>query len=237
VGALAIALAALTVALAALVSSHANDAAPEARLATQLKLVDRRAAAPAAIPAAAATEPASTEPTATEPTEITPSVVTDGTTVERAAARDTPTTRTTTPRTTTPRTTGAAARSTAPADAASPRTLEGLMGRAVSPDDDPLAGLGSATTTTSPLLPATPTRSAVLNALRSVEGEVAACSLDDAGMTTVRVVFQGASGRVGAVHTSGLSPSTAACIERAVAHVELDPFERERFEISFPYRL
>ncbi|MFW6085577.1 MAG: hypothetical protein ACODAG_00110, partial [Myxococcota bacterium] len=86
-------------------------------------------------------------------------------------------------------------------------------------------------------LPELPTRPQVATAMRSVSGPVRECVDSDAGIVTVRATADGPSGRITAVQVAddGLDARDRACIARAVENVELPPFERTGFAITFPY--
>lgn len=88
-------------------------------------------------------------------------------------------------------------------------------------------------------LPERPERAHVSTSFRSISSVVRACSEGAEGVVSARASVDGATGRVRSVSLSGgeLSPSAAQCVERALLGVRLDPFQQNRLEITFPYRL
>jgi hypothetical protein len=118
------------------------------------------------------------------------------------------------------------------------RSLDGLIDAATGAEVAELEGMDESSSTASSL-PEMPSRDAVLRALRGASDEVAACAPGDAGTATVRVVIEGATGRVRSATVSGDLAGTEAgsCVARAVRDVRFERFSRERFEVSFPYRV
>lgn len=89
-------------------------------------------------------------------------------------------------------------------------------------------------------LPETPSKDAVLSALRSVKGDVAACADGKKGVAIAAVSIAGSTGRVmSAKVASGPFAGTpaAACIARAVKGAQFPRFKRAKFDVSFPYSL
>jgi hypothetical protein len=112
--------------------------------------------------------------------------------------------------------------------------LAGLIDAALA---RPRAPAGSAAS-----LPSVPSQTEVRASLRALEREVAMCrdSSTAPGTTVqVRLVLEGATGRVAQADASGsgVSDAVAACVERRVQTVELGRFERERLTVTYPYRL
>jgi outer membrane biosynthesis protein TonB len=118
------------------------------------------------------------------------------------------------------------------------RSLDGLIDAASGAEVTELEGMRG-TSSTAPSLPEMPSRDSVLRALRSASDEVAACAPGDVGTATVRVVIEGATGRVRSANVTGDLAGTEAgsCVARTVRSVQFERFSRERFEVSFPYRV
>ena len=87
-------------------------------------------------------------------------------------------------------------------------------------------------------LPETPERGAVQSAIQAVEGNVRACSPDQHGTATVRIVVA-SSGRVTTATVSGQFAGTpiGSCVARAVRGARFPAFSAERFEITYPFQL
>lgn len=118
------------------------------------------------------------------------------------------------------------------------RSLDGLIDAASGAEVTELEDMNGSSST-APSLPEMPSRDSVLRALRSASGEVSACAPGDVGTATVRVVIEGATGRVRSAHVTGDLAGTEAgsCVARTVRGVQFERFSRERFEVSFPYRV
>lgn len=86
-------------------------------------------------------------------------------------------------------------------------------------------------------LPETPTRRQVSTTLRALEGEVRECA--ESGIARVRLVVDGATGRVSSATVSGehAGSPVASCIAQKVRSAHFPRFERERFVITYPYVL
>jgi hypothetical protein len=120
----------------------------------------------------------------------------------------------------------------APVDA----SLDSLLDRALggAPAND---GAGEAAPART--LPETPTRAQVLTTLRALEGEVRECAEGDRGLVESRLVVVGATGRVSTAQISGDFAGTAqgSCMARVLRTAQFPEFSRDRFEVSFPYRI
>ena len=74
--------------------------------------------------------------------------------------------------------------------------------------------------------------------MRAVEPLVRACSPGRHGTASVRFTFRGSDGTVESAPVSGDWPAeVVACVERAAMTARLAPFSRERFAVSYPFRL
>lgn len=84
----------------------------------------------------------------------------------------------------------------------------------------------------------TPSRGEVVGAMRAVEPLVRACSRGRHGVASVRFTFRGSDGAVESAPVSGDWPAeVVACVERAAMTARVAPFSRERFSVSYPFRL
>ncbi len=102
---------------------------------------------------------------------------------------------------------------------------------------DRALGEGSSADPMRETLPETPTRRQVSTTLRALEGEVRECA--ESGVARVRLVVDGATGRVSSATVSGehAGGPAASCIAQAVRSAHFPRFERERFVITYPYVL
>ncbi len=108
-------------------------------------------------------------------------------------------------------------------------SLDDLLDRAI--------GSGTSPDPMRETLPETPTRRQVSTTLRALEGEVRMCA--ESGVARVRLVVDGATGRVSSASVSGEHAGTAvaSCVAQAVRTAHFPRFERERFVIDYPYVL
>lgn len=169
--------------------------------------------------ATAPTAPAEVEPIG-EPVEAEPVEAEPAPTRPTPVARPRPTPRAT-PAPTTPAT-------DEPTD---PDSIDALLERALSG--------GSTTEVPEHTYPELPSRERVLSILRGASNEVGECAAGGEGIATVALTINGPTGRVTRAAVSGASAGTpvAACITQRLRDVRFPRFERESFQVTFPYRL
>lgn len=87
--------------------------------------------------------------------------------------------------------------------------------------------------------PMTPTRAQVSEAMDGVAGAVRSCGQGASGMVPVAVVFSGESGRVRSAQVQGTNvpPAVRSCVARAVRGASVVSFQRDRFSVTYPFRL
>ncbi|MFT5352828.1 MAG: hypothetical protein ACI9KE_000025 [Polyangiales bacterium] len=86
-------------------------------------------------------------------------------------------------------------------------------------------------------LPLRPARAHVSSSFRGVTRAIQACGNGAEGVVSARATVVGSTGRVRSVSLSGVSGETERCMERALMGVQLEPFQQDRLEITFPYRM
>ncbi|MCS6797207.1 MAG: zinc-ribbon domain-containing protein [Myxococcota bacterium] len=90
-------------------------------------------------------------------------------------------------------------------------------------------------------LPEQPTREVVLNAMRAIQDQVAACGQGQAqrGTAMTNVTVSGATGRVTGAEVTGQFAGTpvGSCVARAVRGARFPRFRRDTFSFSFPFRI
>lgn len=85
----------------------------------------------------------------------------------------------------------------------------------------------------------TPTRADVMAAMRSVEAAVRACAPGATGTVSVRVVFDGPTGRAVSAEVEGAlaHSDVAPCIARAMRDASVPPFVQPSMTATLPFRL
>lgn len=88
-------------------------------------------------------------------------------------------------------------------------------------------------------LPEVPSRSDVMQALRSVQDAVKACGNGQHGVASTAIVVRGSNGTVSDANVSGAFAGTpvASCIGRAVKKAQFPRFKRSTLSVTFPYSL
>lgn len=85
--------------------------------------------------------------------------------------------------------------------------------------------------------PSQPSRQQVLAAMRKVAPSVKACAKGSGGTAMARISVKGSSGKVTSVSVKGVKPSAAICMTRAIRRARFPRFEKNRFDINFPFKL
>lgn len=84
-------------------------------------------------------------------------------------------------------------------------------------------------------LPATPGRDQMLAALGKAKAKAAKCK--GSGVATAQIQIAGSSGRATSVNVSGAEGPAAACVEKAVRSTAFPKFQKDSFEVKFPFKL
>jgi hypothetical protein len=85
-------------------------------------------------------------------------------------------------------------------------------------------------------LPVEPSRAAVLAAMTRIKPAALACFGSERGVANVTFFVRGKTGRVMNAHVSGLAGAEGSCIARAVRRATFPKFQKERLQISFPFK-
>jgi hypothetical protein len=84
-------------------------------------------------------------------------------------------------------------------------------------------------------LPAHPSRSAVLAAMRSVTPAARSC-LSGSAVAQAHITFKGETGKVMGASVKGVAGAAASCVASAVRAAKVPPFSKPQLEITFPFR-
>jgi hypothetical protein len=85
-------------------------------------------------------------------------------------------------------------------------------------------------------LPEVPPRAAVIAAMTRVTPAALACFGDVRGVAKARLFVRGSTGRVVHARVDGIPGRAGSCIARAVRRAAFPKFQKERLEISYPFR-
>lgn len=121
-----------------------------------------------------------------------------------------------------------------PAETSGERSIDALLNAATGGQVTPREG---STRPAESTLPQRPARGHVSSSFRSISRAIQACGDGADGVVSARATVDGASGRVRSVSLSGVSGDAERCMQRALMGVRLEPFQQDRLEITFPYRL
>jgi hypothetical protein len=83
-------------------------------------------------------------------------------------------------------------------------------------------------------LPQTPSREDMLGALGKAKAKAAKCK--GPGVATAAIQIAG-SGKVSSVSVTGAEGAAAACVEKAVRSTPFPKFQKDSFEVKFPFKL
>jgi predicted Zn finger-like uncharacterized protein len=83
-------------------------------------------------------------------------------------------------------------------------------------------------------LPQTPSRDAMLASLGKAKAKAAKCK--GPGVATAAIQIAG-SGKVSSVSVTGAEGAAAACVEKAVRSTPFPKFQKDNFEVKFPFKL
>jgi hypothetical protein len=83
-------------------------------------------------------------------------------------------------------------------------------------------------------LPQTPSREAMLASLGKAKAKVAKCK--GPGVATAAIQIAG-SGKVSSVSVTGAEGAAASCVEKAVRSTPFPKFQKDSFEVKFPFKL
>jgi len=84
-------------------------------------------------------------------------------------------------------------------------------------------------------LPATPGRDDMLAALGKAKTKAAKCK--GPGVATAQIQIAGSSGKATSVKVTGAEGASAACVEKAVRSTSFPKFQKDNFEVKFPFKL
>ena len=90
-----------------------------------------------------------------------------------------------------------------------------------------------------PELPETPSRSNVAQTLGRLLGPMRLCAADKVGVATAAISLE-SSGRVVSVSVSGApfgGSREGACMESVIRRARFEPFQRARFDVSYPFSI
>jgi predicted Zn finger-like uncharacterized protein len=112
-------------------------------------------------------------------------------------------------------------------------TIDDLLDSAVNgkrsePKSEPVESSGSS-------LPMTPGRDAMLAALGKAKAKAASCK--GSGVATAAITISGKSGRASSVSVSGVDGSAKGCVEKAVRATSFPKFQKDKFDVKFPFKL
>jgi outer membrane biosynthesis protein TonB len=82
-----------------------------------------------------------------------------------------------------------------------------------------------------------PSRKQVLAAMRRVAPSVKACAKGSRGTAMAKISIKGSSGKVTRVSVKGVKPAAARCMTRVIGRARFPRFQKDRFDIKFPFRL
>jgi hypothetical protein len=106
--------------------------------------------------------------------------------------------------------------------------LEGAISGAKKPAPKEEAPAASA-------LPAAPSRDQMMSALGVAKGKAAKCK--GPGVATASITITGKSGRASSVNVTGVEGPAKSCVEKAVRSTSFPKFQKETFEVKFPFKL
>jgi len=84
-------------------------------------------------------------------------------------------------------------------------------------------------------LPMAPGRDQMLSSLGKAKAKAAKCK--GSGVATAAITIAGKSGRVSNVSVSGVDGSAKSCVEKAVRSTSFPKFQKESFDVKFPFKL
>jgi len=84
-------------------------------------------------------------------------------------------------------------------------------------------------------LPMAPGRDQMLSSLGKAKAKAAKCK--GTGVATAAITIAGKSGRASNVSVSGVDGSAKSCVEKAVRSTSFPKFQKESFEVKFPFKL
>jgi predicted Zn finger-like uncharacterized protein len=132
----------------------------------------------------------------------------------------------------------AATETTKPAVASGPRSIDDLLDTAVT--DKGKKPAAAPAPAAEDALPESPSRDAVMVALRSVEADVRKCAegatLEEPA-AKVAIVVSGSTGRVSSAKVTGIQGPVGSCIARAVRAASFPKFSKPQFNIEYPFKL
>jgi hypothetical protein len=84
-------------------------------------------------------------------------------------------------------------------------------------------------------LPQTPGRDEMLASLGKAKAKAAKCK--GPGVATAQIQIAGSSGKATSVKVTGAEGAAAACVEKAVRSTSFPKFQKDNFEVKFPFKL
>jgi predicted Zn finger-like uncharacterized protein len=84
-------------------------------------------------------------------------------------------------------------------------------------------------------LPQTPGRDQMLSALAKAGAKASKCK--GPGVATAQIKIAGSSGKATSVNVTGAEGPAAACVEKAVRSTSFPKFQKDNFEVKFPFKL
>jgi hypothetical protein len=84
-------------------------------------------------------------------------------------------------------------------------------------------------------LPASPSREQMMSALGVAKGKAAKCK--GPGVATASITITGKSGRASSVNVTGVEGPAKSCVEKAVRSTSFPKFQKDTFEVKFPFKL
>ena len=84
-------------------------------------------------------------------------------------------------------------------------------------------------------LPAAPSREQMMSALGVAKGKAAKCK--GPGVATASITITGKSGRASSVNVTGVEGPAKSCVEKAVRSTSFPKFQKDTFEVKFPFKL
>lgn len=84
-------------------------------------------------------------------------------------------------------------------------------------------------------LPATPGRDQMLAALNKAKAKAGKCK--GTGVATAAIQISGSSGKATSVNVTGVDGPAGSCVEKAVRSTPFPKFQKDKFEVKFPFKL
>ncbi|MDH5676149.1 MAG: zinc-ribbon domain-containing protein [Myxococcales bacterium] len=125
----------------------------------------------------------------------------------------------------------------APAKPSGSRSLDDLLGAALTGGGKKSGGGSSSAPAANANLPKQPSRSEVISAMNGVKGAVQACAGGASGTAMVNITVAGSTGRVTSAQVSGVTGAPGSCIAKAVRKAKFPKFSQSVFKVNFPFRL